>query len=162
MRQVQYLRDNFDRHEHITDIVTSPMSRTMSTALEAFSPAIKRGIRVKAEPDLQTIDDDELSGVGLEPAELAEKYKYYQQSLDLQEVVTGWNNKQLGRYDRWDDNVDKRVGDVLKWIKFGETTRTQRSCCNLVLTRVCRWWRSTKKERDCCCHPSQYSQRAFR
>lgn len=58
MRQCLAVRDDFPHHEKVTHILVSPLYRTVATAVHCFKPAIDRGVRVTAMPEVTANEAD--------------------------------------------------------------------------------------------------------
>lgn len=71
--ECRMLSEQFPYHSFIDLIVSSPLRRSLYTALEAFKPAIARGVKVVALPELQETSDIACD-TGTEVSELAREF----------------------------------------------------------------------------------------
>lgn len=72
--QCAKLRKNFPYHDNITYLVASPMRRTLRTCLLSFAPAIEKGKKVIALPELQEVSTAPCD-IGTDAKVLAEQFK---------------------------------------------------------------------------------------
>lgn len=111
--QCQRLAKDFAHQDRIDLIVCSPLRRTIYTALHGFRPAIERGIKVIALPEIQETADVPCD-TGSDVAKLRKEME--QQPVDLGLVHEGWNSKK----DRWAplaSAVEQRAREARQWLK---------------------------------------------
>ncbi|KAK4461585.1 histidine phosphatase superfamily [Cladorrhinum samala] len=94
LEQCSALRSSFPHHDKITHLVASPMRRTIYTCLHSFAPAVERGIKVVALPDIQEVSPFPCD-VGSDPEKLQREFGDAGQ-VDLGLVREGWNDKGIG------------------------------------------------------------------
>lgn len=91
--ECRLLSENFPYHSSIDLIVSSPLRRSLYTALEAFKPAISRGVKVVALPELQETSDIACD-TGSEVSELAHEFAVELGPsgpvVDLSLLQSGW------------------------------------------------------------------------
>ncbi|RKU49108.1 hypothetical protein DL546_006711 [Coniochaeta pulveracea] len=100
--QCAKLRKNFPYHDNITYLVASPMRRTLRTCLLSFAPAIEKGKKVIALPELQEVSTAPCD-IGTDAKVLAEQFK--DEPVDFSLVKEGWNKKD--RSSPWAPEVSK-------------------------------------------------------
>ncbi|KAJ5316701.1 hypothetical protein N7508_001209 [Penicillium antarcticum] len=113
--QCKKLRESFPRHADIDLVTTSPLRRTIYTALESFEPVFqaKPDLKVIALPDIQETSDVPCD-TGSEPELLASEFK---SGVDLALVQKGWNNKQSDRYEPTNRALKERARAARRWLK---------------------------------------------
>lgn len=109
----------FDRHDHITHLIVSPLSRTVSSALAMFAPAIADGIKLTLVPEIQAASSC-FSCIGLPRDQLKEKYRMWKNSINFDFVGSTWTVKLDGPYSSHYDCVHKRVKEIIQWCRDGK------------------------------------------
>lgn len=93
MDECRALSEKFPYHSSIDLIVSSPLRRSLYTALEVFTPAVSRGVKVIALPKLQETSDIACD-TGTEVSELAKEFSVEQgpsgSVVDLSLLEHGW------------------------------------------------------------------------
>ncbi|KAK8157591.1 histidine phosphatase superfamily [Phyllosticta citrichinensis] len=113
-QQCYDLRDSFPYHSQVSQVVASPIKRTIYTALLAFSPVIEqKKLKVIALPELQETSDLPCD-TGSDPAEVAREFAG--QPVDLSRVEEGWNSKK-GRWAPESAAIEARARDARQWLR---------------------------------------------
>ena len=112
-QQCGELQRKFPHHQGIELIVSSPIKRTLYTALFSFQDDIKnRGLKIIALPELQ-----ETSGLpcdtGSEPRELANMFR--SDPIDFTLVLPGWNVKE-GKWAPEKQAIAQRAQEAREWL----------------------------------------------
>ncbi|EED21485.1 phosphoglycerate mutase, putative [Talaromyces stipitatus ATCC 10500] len=119
IKECQDLEARFPYQSSIDLIVSSPLRRTLQTALYSFQPAIKRGVRVVAVAELQETSDvacDTGSDVADLKREFAERRLVpMPSSLDLSQVPENWNKK-TGKWAPSSDALISRARAARQWL----------------------------------------------
>jgi broad specificity phosphatase PhoE len=100
--QCAQLQKNFPYHDNITYLVASPMRRTLRTCLLSFAPAVMKGKKIIALPELQEVSTAPCD-IGTDAEVLAEQFK--DEPVDFSLVKEGWNKKD--RSSSWAPEVSK-------------------------------------------------------
>ncbi|KAL9603854.1 MAG: hypothetical protein Q9219_000963 [cf. Caloplaca sp. 3 TL-2023] len=111
--QCRELCSKFPHHSSIKLVVTSPLRRTIQTALLAFEPDVLRGIECIALPEIQETSDLPCD-TGSHLDTLKEDFKNRPISLDL--VPEDWNSKQ-GKWAGNQDAIQMRCREARNWLK---------------------------------------------
>lgn len=94
--QCRKLRDKFPFHADVGLVVSSPLRRTLYTALYSFEPVFKRrdGVRVRliAQPDIQETSDAACD-TGSDVRLLRGEFGGDDSPVDLSFLYEGWNDK---------------------------------------------------------------------
>lgn len=92
IEECQALEARFPFQSSVQLIVSSPMRRTLQTALCSFQPAIKRGIKIVALPELQETSDVACD-TGSDATEIRREFSESYANIDFHLVEDGWNSK---------------------------------------------------------------------
>ena len=114
--QCRSLSRNFPYHSAVTLLVASPIRRTLYTALHAFEPELKKGMRVVALPELQEASDLPCD-TGSDLDILRDEFK--DQPVDLSLVKKGWNSKK-GKWAPTSEAIEARAKDARVWLRSRE------------------------------------------
>ncbi|KAL9041242.1 MAG: hypothetical protein Q9214_004176 [Letrouitia sp. 1 TL-2023] len=112
--QCRTLSDRFPSHNKIDLIVTSPIRRCIYTSLLCFKPALKRGVRVVALPEIQETSDLPCD-TGSDLETLSQEFKD-QEAVDLTLVHEGWNSKE-GKWLPTSDAIEARCREARRWLE---------------------------------------------
>ncbi|KAJ9307041.1 hypothetical protein DTO217A2_3461 [Paecilomyces variotii] len=117
--ECRMLSEQFPYHSSIDLIVSSPLRRSLYTALEAFKPAIARGVKVVALPELQETSDIACD-TGTEVSELAREFSVELGPsgpvVDLSLLKPGWWVKK-GKYAPSSSALIARAKDARQWLR---------------------------------------------
>lgn len=102
----------FSSPPKITHLVASPLRRTLYTCLLSFPAEVKRGLVVKALPELQETSDLPCD-TGSEPEKLAQEFAG---KADFELVTEGWNSK-TGRWSPASSAIEARARDARVWLR---------------------------------------------
>ncbi|KAK0126620.1 hypothetical protein ONS95_008207 [Cadophora gregata] len=102
--QSELLSQRFNTMKKVTHILSSPLSRTLLTALVAFKPAIDRGIQVILIPDLRECGQG-LCNTGSNIPDLVEELSekemgFRKDCIDSSYCYTGWEHNT----ESWDEH----------------------------------------------------------
>ena len=111
--QCHRLASEFPYHASTSLLVSSPLRRTIRTALIGFAPEIERGLRIIALPEAQETSDLSCD-VGSEPELLEQEFEPSKVDLDL--VQKGWNSK-TGKWANSKTALKARAKEVRQWLK---------------------------------------------
>lgn len=118
--QCKTLSEVFPYHQQVTDIVASPLRRTIYTALLSFPEEVRsRGIPVRALPQVQETSDLPCD-TGSDAEVLHKEFGSGEWAgvVDLQLVKEGWNDKSSG--SKWapeGDKIDARAREARVWVR---------------------------------------------
>jgi broad specificity phosphatase PhoE len=105
--QARGLIPKFPELANVQLIVSSPLRRTIQTALLAFPSQLKRGLHIVALPEVQEVSDmncDTGSDISVIRAEFEE------QPIDFDLVEPGWQIKVCSEFSTW--NLIKMANQV--------------------------------------------------
>ena len=112
-QQCVELQKKFPHHHGVDLIVSSPIRRTLYTALLSFEDDIKtKQLTIIALPDLQETSDLPCD-TGSSPSHLANEFASYQ--IDFTHVQPGWNVK-TGKWGPDKEAITKRAQDAREWL----------------------------------------------
>lgn len=112
-QQCAELQKHFPHHQGVDLIVSSPIRRTLYTALLSFEENIKsKNLTIVALPELQETSDLPCD-TGSTPAHLASEFAKYH--IDFTHVQEGWNVK-TGRWSAHEDAIKKRAQEAREWL----------------------------------------------
>jgi broad specificity phosphatase PhoE len=113
-QQCAELQKNFPHHQVVDLIVSSPIRRTIYTALLGFKDDIKtKGLQIVALPELQETSDLPCD-TGSEPLELANEFAG--EPIDFSLVQPDWTNKKLPKWAFNDEAIEKRAQEAREWL----------------------------------------------
>lgn len=111
-QQCLALSEAFPYHSKITDLVASPLRRTLYTCLLSFPEEVKKGLVITALPELQETSDlpcDTGSERNLLEGEFGS-------AVDLSLVGEGWNNKK-GKWSPASKAIEARAREARVWLR---------------------------------------------
>ncbi|RDW75348.1 phosphoglycerate mutase-like protein [Coleophoma cylindrospora] len=112
VQQCTTLSEQFPYHSKITDLVASPLRRTLYTCILSFPDEVARGLVITALPELQETSDLPCdTGSAREVLE-----KEFGSKVDFQRVQDGWNNKQ-GRWSPAAAAIEARARDARLFLR---------------------------------------------
>lgn len=112
-QQCAELQKHFPYHQGVDLIVSSPIRRTLYTALLSFEDDIKsKNLTIVALPELQETSDLPCD-TGSTPAHLASEFARYH--IDFTHVQEEWNVK-TGRWSAHEDAIKKRAQEAREWL----------------------------------------------
>jgi len=131
--QCEAFAKSFEAQErYITHIISSPMSRTLSTARIAFGRVPKvlhnSGFSIIAVPELQNFDKG-ANGTGMNATTLAKMSNFYSRfppyfRVDVSLVPSDWNLKQSGKWSKQQWRIDHIKGHLQGlWVGAGAGTK---------------------------------------
>lgn len=112
VQQCTILSEQFPYHSKITDLVASPLRRTLYTCLLSFPDEVAQGMVVTALPELQETSDLPCD-TGSAPEVLE---KEFGAKVDLQRVQEGWNEKK-GRWSPAAAAIEARARDARRFLR---------------------------------------------
>lgn len=111
-KQCERLRDRFPYHDQIDCIVSSPIRRTIQTALIGLEPAIKsKGLKLLLAPRAQETSDKP-SDTG---SDLKDLHDEYTDVLDDRRMVDEWNSNK-GEWKMDTESVEQHVIELRRWL----------------------------------------------
>jgi broad specificity phosphatase PhoE len=112
-QQCAELQKHFPHHQGVDLIVSSPIRRTLYTALLSFDNDIKtKKLTIVALPELQETSDLPCD-TGSTPAQLANEFASY--NIDFAHVQEGWNIK-TGKWSAQPDAIKHRAQEAREWL----------------------------------------------
>jgi broad specificity phosphatase PhoE len=112
-QQCADLQKHFPYHQGVDLIVSSPIRRTLYTALLSFEDDIKsKNLTIVALPELQETSDLPCD-TGSTPTHLASEFAKYH--IDFTHVQEEWNVK-TGRWSANEDAIKKRAQEAREWL----------------------------------------------
>lgn len=112
-KQCSELQKKFPHHHGVDLIVSSPIRRTLYTALLSFENDIKtKQLAIIALPELQETSDLPCD-TGSPPSKLANEFANH--NIDLTHVHEGWNVK-TGKWSPDKEAITKRAQEAREWL----------------------------------------------
>ncbi|KAH8698566.1 putative phosphoglycerate mutase [Talaromyces proteolyticus] len=120
IEECRALETRFPNHSSVELIVSSPLRRTLQTALCSFQPAIQRGVKIIALPELQETSDVACD-TGRSIAEVQREFSQEnagQQAaiIDFSLVEEGWNSK-IGKWAPSSNALIARARVARQWLR---------------------------------------------
>lgn len=111
--QCRFVRNQFPHHNKVSHILVSPLFRTIETAYHAFKPAVDRGIRITAMPQVTENNADGCNR-GHAPNEIIKwaRQTFGSDVLDepsFQSLPPYWYEKSAGLYEDSDSKLRLRA-----------------------------------------------------
>lgn len=113
-QQCASLAASFPLHSHISEVVASPLTRTLQTALLSFQPSLSNGRcdpTIIALPEAQETSDL-VSDTGSDPEYLKQLCQRNDWAVDLSLVDVGWNVKESERWAPTREAISKRAREA--------------------------------------------------
>jgi len=112
-QQCAELQKRFPHHQGIDLIVSSPIRRTLYTALHSFKDDIRtKSLTIVALPELQETSDLPCD-TGTSPSQLA--HEFAKDSIDFTLFQPGWNEK-TGKWSPDAEAIKKRAQEAREWL----------------------------------------------
>ena len=111
--QCERLRDSFPYQDQVDCILTSPIRRTIQTALIGLEPAIKgKGLKLLLAPRAQETSS-KASDTGSDLSKLQEEFK---DKLDARRMDSDWNTN-AGEWKMDNESIEQHVVEIRRVIK---------------------------------------------